>query len=299
VSTIPASSLCHIAGPRGPVLTCDTIVDDYLATVPLSTRRLHASGLGRALRVLHPGATHLTWRDVMVAATRLDAALHTRTDSPCLIAWARTAAHGLSAHAHARGLLTASEYANVRGTRRRGPRRERTSGASLGAVAALLLAVRRDTTLVGRRDAALLILLCHPTVAHSEIARLVPADVDLVGRRLHVRRLVGGPHPIQVPLLSPEACAALANWLAVRGDGPGRLFVPIDKAGRIAGDALAAQMLPQIVARRAARAGLGAICATDLQPAETRRTRRRAPTHNAGTPFRSSGDAAHQPRHCR
>ncbi len=84
MSTIPASSLCHIAGPRGPVLTCDTIVDDYLATVPLSTRRLHASGLGRALRVLHPGATHLTWRDVMVAATRLDAALHTRTDSPCL-----------------------------------------------------------------------------------------------------------------------------------------------------------------------------------------------------------------------
>ncbi len=261
---LPASSLCHIAGPRGPVLTCDTIVDGYLATVPLTTRRLHASGLGRALRALCPGATHLAWRDVMVESALLDAALRARTDSPRLIAWALIATRGLAAHAYARGWLTVSERGHVCGPSRTTTRAHRAPCASPGAVAALLLAALRDTTRAGRRDAALLALLCHPTVAHSEITRLVPTDVDLAGRCLRVRRLVGGPHAVHVPL-PPVACEALANWLAARGDGPGRLFLPIDKADRIAGAALAAAMFPMIVERRAARAGLGVIHAADLR----------------------------------
>lgn len=264
MTDLPAPFLCHIASPRGPVLTCDTIVADYLATTPLTTRRLHASGLGRALRALCPGATHLDWHDVMIESARLDAVLHARADSPRLIAWALTATRGLAAHAHERGWLTASERVCVCGPLWGTKRATPAQATSPGAVAALLLAALRDTTLAGRRDAALLALLCHPTVAHSEIARLAPADVDLAGRRLHVRRLVGGPHAVQVAL-PPVACEALATWLAARGDRPGRLFLPIDKAGHIAGDALAATMFLTIVERRAARAGLGAIYPADLR----------------------------------
>ncbi len=266
MSDVRTLSLCHIAGARGPLLTCDTIVDGYLATVPTTTRRLHASGLGRALRALRPDATHLTWRDVMVESARLDAALRARADSPRLIAWALTAVRGLAAYARMYGWLTASGDARTRDSQRRAPRRGRTSGTPRGAVAALLLTALRDTTLAGRRDAALLVLLCHPTVAHSEIARLVPADVDLAGHRLHVQRLVGGLHSVHVPL--PLAtCEALAHWLAARGDGPGRLFLPIDKAGRIVGDTLSPAIFPAIVERRATRAGLGAISPTDLRRA--------------------------------
>jgi len=266
VSDVRTLSLCHIAGARGPLLTCDTIVDGYLTTVPTTTRRLHASGLGRALRALRPDATHLTWRDVMVESARLDAALRARADSPRLITWALTAVRGLAAYARMYGWLTASDYARTCDSQRRAPRRGRTPGTPRGAVAALLLTALRDTTLAGRRDAALLVLLCHPTVAHSEIARLVPADVDLAGHRLHVQRLVGGLHSVHVPL--PLAtCEALAHWLAARGDGPGRLFLPIDKAGRIVGDTLSPAIFPAIVERRATRAGLGAISPTDLRRA--------------------------------
>jgi len=274
VTDVPASALCHLGGPHGPVLTCDAIVDGYLATVPLTTRRLHASGLGRALRALCPGATHLVLHDVMVESAWLDAALRVRADSPRLSAWALTATRGLAAYAHERGWLTASERVRVCGLPRPRGRTRTTPGqrASPGAVAALLLAALRDTTLAGRRDAALLALLCHPTVAHAEIARLVPTDVDLAGRRLRVRRLVGGPHAVQValPLVT---CAALAHWLAARGDRPGRLFLPIDKAGHIVGDALAAAMFLTIIERRAVRAGLGVMYPADLRSGSVDRAR--------------------------
>jgi len=62
-------------------------------------------------------------------------------------------------------------------------------------------------------------------------------------------------------------CEALAHWLAARGDGPGRLFLPIDKAGRIVGDTLSPAIFSPIVERRATRAGLGAISPTDLRRA--------------------------------
>ncbi len=285
VLDVRALSLCHIAGPRGPLLTCDTIVDGYLTTVPTTTRRLHASGLGRALRALRPDATHLTWRDVVVESACLDAALHARADSPRLIAWALTAVRGLAAYAHMCGWLTTSDYERTRDSQRRAPRRGRMPNAPPGAVAALLLTALRDTTLAGRRDAALLALLCHPTVVHSEIARLVPADVDLAGHRLHVQRLVGGPHTIHVPLPA-AACEALAHWLAARGDGPGRLFLPIDKAGRIVGDTLSPAIFPVIIERRAARAGLGAISSTDLRPVG--RPRRHATAPRTGASLISS-----------
>ncbi len=49
--------------------------------------------------------------------------------------------------------------------------------------------------------------------------------------------------------LTDGAIAALSDWLVVRGDAPGRLFLPINKGGRIAGSGIAPADLERVFER--------------------------------------------------
>ena len=63
------------------------------------------------------------------------------------------------------------------------------------------------------------------------------------------------------------AAAALADWLTIRGDGPGALFVNIWKGGHLKGNRLTTQAVYHILQKRAAQAGV-----KDLSPHDFRRT---------------------------
>jgi integrase len=63
------------------------------------------------------------------------------------------------------------------------------------------------------------------------------------------------------------AADALADWLAVRGDEAGPLFLPVNKGGVVGGHRLTGQAVLYILRRRAVRSGV-----TRLTPHDLRRT---------------------------
>jgi len=70
----------------------------------------------------------------------------------------------------------------------------------------------------------------------------------------------------EVPL-PPGAVLALADWLAVRGDWEGSLFVAVNKGGRLGRRRMTEQAVYGILQKRATEAGVD-----DLSPHDLRRT---------------------------
>ena len=90
---------------------------------------------------------------------------------------------------------------------------------------------RQDSTARRRRDAAFLALAYSCGLRRSEAVAVDLADLDLVGGELRVRRGKGRkPRQLTLP---PSALPALQDWLQVRGTGPGPLFCPVLKSGRL------------------------------------------------------------------
>ncbi len=62
-----------------------------------------------------------------------------------------------------------------------------------------------------------------------------------------------------------QARPELEAWLVFRGQAPGPLFCAVDKAGRLSGTRLGESSVAYVVARVAARAGVGALSPHDLR----------------------------------
>ncbi len=175
------------------------------------------------------------------------------------------AQRGVARAAWRLGLLTAEELAQVRDVPpARGTRLPAGRSATGGELAALLAACTRDPSPAGVRDGALLAVLYGAGLRRAELAALGRGDWVPEGALLRV--LGKGDKEREVPL-APGAVAALADWLAVRGNTDGPLFVPINKGGRITQRRVTEQMIYNVLAKRAREAGVD-----DLSPHDLRRT---------------------------
>ena len=118
---------------------------------------------------------------------------------------------------------------------------------------AALAGCDRDASPAGRRDGALLAVLYSTGCRRAEISALTLADYDPADRSLRIR---GKRDRQRLAYLTTEAVARLEAWLAVRGDAPGGLFTPINKAGRPnPARGLSGQAIADIVAKRLTAAG--------------------------------------------
>ncbi len=97
-------------------------------------------------------------------------------------------------------------------------------------------------------------------LASLDVADWVPDDMLLKVRH-------GKGNTQRQVYVSEGASAALDDWLAVRGNRPDRLFLPINRGRRIYGDKLSASAVRDIVVKRAAQAHVA-----DLSPHDFRRT---------------------------
>ncbi len=89
--------------------------------------------------------------------------------------------------------------------------------------------LRGERLPAGARDAAIFAALYIGGVRRSELASLDLTDYVPEPPALRVRAGKGNKAR-EVPLTA-SAVAVLADWLAVRGDRPGGLFVPTTKGG--------------------------------------------------------------------
>lgn len=98
------------------------------------------------------------------------------------------------------------------------------------ALGAALYACDADPGPAGARDAAVLATLYSTGCRRSEIASMRLADYDPLERSI---RIVGKGNKERAVYVTEAAQARIERWTAVRGNGPGALFCPINKAGKL------------------------------------------------------------------
>lgn len=160
------------------------------------------------------------------------------------------------------GLMSAEDYrraADIESVR--GERVPAGRAVSSGELAALLNSC--DQSAAGIRDAAIISALYAGGLRRAELVGLDAADVGRTdtGTVLHVRAGKGNKAR-RVPLAG-GAAAALDDWLAVRGDGPGPLFTALGNRNR--GGRLTTQGCYVMIRTRATAAGIPALSPHDLR----------------------------------
>ncbi|WP_051704057.1 tyrosine-type recombinase/integrase [Glycomyces sp. NRRL B-16210] len=125
------------------------------------------------------------------------------------------------------------------------------------ALGAALYACDADPGPAGARDAAVLATLYSTGCRRSEIASMRLVDYDGAERSI---RIVGKGNKERAVYVTEAAQARLERWMAVRGNTPGALFCPINKAGRLrrTGNRLPAmtgQAIADLLTKRLVEAG--------------------------------------------
>lgn len=155
----------------------------------------------------------------------------------------------------------AADVANVKGAT---PAQAETGRAlSMGEFMALV-GVCNDGTQAGIRDAAILGVGYACGLRRAEIAGIGRGDYDAQAGTLTIR---GKGNKTRVVPIANGARAALDDWLAVRGDAPGPVFVRIRKGDMLTEAGLSDQAIYTILQSRAAAAGV-----KEFSPHDLRRT---------------------------
>ena len=129
-------------------------------------------------------------------------------------------------------------------------------------IAALYSACLDDKTPKGVRDAAMISILM-AGLRRSEAVNLDLEDFDAKTSGLTIRR--GKGMKDRITYLPEGATAAVEDWLAIRGDEPGPLLYPVDKAGRITLRRLTDQAVMFVLQKLAQQSGVEAFSPHDFR----------------------------------
>lgn len=129
-------------------------------------------------------------------------------------------------------------------------------------ITALMDVCMGDPTPKGVRDAAMISILM-AGLRRSEVVNLDETDFDPKTGGLTIRR--GKGMKDRMTYLPGGASAAVEDWLALRGDEPGPLLYPVDKAGQITLRRLSDQAVMFVLQKLAKLAGVAAFSPHDFR----------------------------------
>src|SRR3970282_477350 len=135
-------------------------------------------------------------------------------------------------------------------------------GLSSGELDALITRCASDPTPAGARDAAIIAVMDAAGRRREEVSALDLADYDPEAGRL---RVLGKRHKERTSYLLNGASKALADWLVVRGDEPGPLFLPVQKGGQIEPRRMTTPAVYNLLHKRAREAGVSNFSPHDLR----------------------------------
>ena len=111
-----------------------------------------------------------------------------------------------------------------------------------------------DPGATGRRDAALLAVILATGLRRAEAAELNLDDLDLGSASIHITGET--PDRVRTTPLDDGAAAALTDWIVVRGEDPGPLFLPTVRGGALRLRRMTDQALYLLVKQIGERAGM-------------------------------------------
>jgi site-specific recombinase XerD len=159
-------------------------------------------------------------------------------------------------------LMTAEDCARACDVKSVKGSREPAGRALEGGELAALFKACDGSTVAGARDAALLALLYGAGLRRSELVSVQRSDVDLMTGAL---RVIGKGNKERTVYATNGSLRALRAWVAKRGDAPGALFCPVNKADRASGAAMTDKAVALILARLAERANVAACSPHDMR----------------------------------
>lgn len=165
-------------------------------------------------------------------------------------------------------LLTDEQHRHARSFRVHGGQARREAGHWLSTtdVEAILrsCALGRGGPLTRARDLALLFTLAGSGVRRDEVSQLRLEDLHPAERRIWLRNPKGGQP--RSTFVHQGTIDALAQWLLLRGDEPGPVFVPLSRVRPLVGRGrLSDHQIWKVVRARAAEAGYANIAPHDLR----------------------------------
>jgi len=134
-------------------------------------------------------------------------------------------------------------------------------GVEAGEITAIVKACK-DGTPTGARDAAIFALAYSGGLRRAELVGLDMAHVDAETGKLDVH---GKGNKKRTVYIHNGALRALCDWLAVRGDASGAVFLPTRKGGHILEGSMSTQAIYNMMRQRAAKAGVKAFSPHDLR----------------------------------
>jgi site-specific recombinase XerD len=238
----------------------------YLASLKQSSRRPQLSALNVMAKILggdQATAANLPWAGLRYQHTATIRAALLDGYKPATANRMLAALRGVLKQAWLLGLMSADEYQR---SAELDPIKGETlpAGRELGSgeIMALMSDCMNDPTPAGARDAAIIGLMYAAGLRREEVINLDLADYDQAAGRLVVR---GKRSKERAAYLVNGAADALADWLTMRGDKTGPLFVAINKGGRLAAGRLTPQAIYYMLATRATAAGVATFSPHDLR----------------------------------
>lgn len=237
----------------------------YLASLTETGRRGVVSRLRQVAALLgYDEPSDVPWQALRyqhVAAIR--SRLQERGEAPASVNLALCALRRIAREAFNLGLMGSEEYARIRDVQSvRGERLIRGRALPPGEIRALLDACAKDDTAAGARDSAIISMLYAGGLRRAEVVAIDVADYDAEAGEL---RVIGKGNKQRLVPFDNGAFDALADWLGVRGDQPGPLFLPVDKAGRIGDGRMSPQAVYKLLQKRAAQAKVKSFSPHDLR----------------------------------
>jgi site-specific recombinase XerD len=176
-----------------------------------------------------------------------------------------TAIRRLAAEAADNGLMDAtlaSGIGRVKGIKKEGVR---TGNWLTIQQAEQLLNAPNIATLKGKRDRALLAVLIGCGLRREETAMLTLEHIQQRDARWVVVDMRGKGGRVRTVPMPSWAKVAIDEWLAAAGFASGRLFRPVNKGRRLAGDSMTAQSIFEAVKKYAVQIGVKEIAPHDLR----------------------------------
>lgn len=229
----------------------------YLGGLSTGSQRTMRQALDVLARIASNGnADHITfeWSALRFQHTSAIRARVAEQYAPATANKLLAALRGVLSAAFDLGLMTAEDF--MRATRVknvRGSTLPAGRDVSWGEITALMEACAADQSAAGVRDAAILgVLYSNPR--RAEIASLDLADYDQSTNSLKVN---GKGRKERIVPLTGGAIEAMDDWLTIRGDEPGPLFVQVRKGGHIKrGERLSTEAIYFILQERCKEAGV-------------------------------------------
>ncbi len=239
----------------------------YLARLAPGSRRTMQSGLMTIATLLTGGrhdAFSLPWAGLRYQHTQAVRAALAERYAPAMANKLLAALRGVLREAWRLGQIPAEEY--HRAVDLTGVKAETLpSGRALtpGEIGALLRVCANDPSAAGARDGALVAVFAGAGLRRAEVAALQIADY--VGEQGMLTIRSGKGRKDRMTYLGVGAMEVVADWITVRGNVPGALFCPVDKAGTVTIRTMTAQSLMEALAKRGQQAGLAPFSPHDLR----------------------------------